>query len=295
MGLATNLRRLYTRYGEPLVDDIVEAATPYVDDIVETVTDVLVPAPAPRPRPRARAAELMRDPNFSRWFEGSRAVDEYGEPLMLVHGTRKAYDLSQFRPGTHFGTPSQANERMVALTADYSVGAANSTPVYLSVKNPLRVTDNPHGDWRDAIRRAEREGYDSLVYLNRGELPDDAINRVIQEEMRRGNLSTLSDEDFRVIAPEAEDSYIILDPRQVKSAVGNRGTYDPENPDMGMKKGGLAVKPVWDKKRPKSVGKPKALSDKQKNAAKARAKRAGRPYPNMVDNLAVARKKGKRK
>jgi len=35
------------------------------------------------------------------------------------------------------------------------------------------------------------------------------------------------------------------------------------------------------------------LSVKRKKAAKARAKAAGRPYPNLVDNMAVARKKGK--
>jgi hypothetical protein len=49
--------------------------------------------------------------------------------------------------------------------------------------------------------------------------------------------------------------------------------------------------PIWDKKRPKSLGKPKALSDKQEASAKAMAKSAGRPYPNMVDNMRAARKK----
>lgn len=51
----------------------------------------------------------------------------------------------------------------------------------------------------------------------------------------------------------------------------------------------FAVKPVWDKKRPKDLGKPKSLSAKKKKSAKARAKAAGRPYPNAVDNIAVAR------
>jgi hypothetical protein len=53
------------------------------------------------------------------------------------------------------------------------------------------------------------------------------------------------------------------------------------------------VKPVWDKKRPEDLGKPKSLSVKRKKSAKARAAAAGRPYPNLVDNLAAARKKGK--
>lgn len=55
--------------------------------------------------------------------------------------------------------------------------------------------------------------------------------------------------------------------------------------------GGRVEKPVWERERPDDLGKPKSLSVKRKAAAKRRAKAAGRPYPNLVDNLAVARKK----
>ena len=48
-------------------------------------------------------------------------------------------------------------------------------------------------------------------------------------------------------------------------------------------------KAFWDKKNPKK--KSTKLTSAQKSAAKARAKAAGRPYPNLVDNAAVARKK----
>ena len=48
----------------------------------------------------------------------------------------------------------------------------------------------------------------------------------------------------------------------------------------------------WKKPAPEGE-KPTALSSKQKAQAKARAKAAGRPYPNLVDNAAVARKGGK--
>ena len=52
-----------------------------------------------------------------------------------------------------------------------------------------------------------------------------------------------------------------------------------------------ASKPVWDKPRPKALGAPKKLSPEKKAAAKAAAKKAGRPYPNMVDNIRAAKKK----
>jgi hypothetical protein len=53
----------------------------------------------------------------------------------------------------------------------------------------------------------------------------------------------------------------------------------------------MKEKPVWDKPRPKSAGKPKKLTPIQKSSAKAMAKAAGRPYPNLVDNMRAARKK----
>jgi hypothetical protein len=46
---------------------------------------------------------------------------------------------------------------------------------------------------------------------------------------------------------------------------------------------------VWDKPRPKDLGKPKKLSSAKKSKAKAMAKAAGRPYPNLVDNMRAAK------
>ena len=54
---------------------------------------------------------------------------------------------------------------------------------------------------------------------------------------------------------------------------------------------GGKVNPFWDKPAPD--GKPSHLSKKQKASAKAHAAAAGRPYPNLVDNAAAARRKEK--
>jgi len=51
-------------------------------------------------------------------------------------------------------------------------------------------------------------------------------------------------------------------------------------------------KPFWETKAPKDAEK-KHLSRKQTQSAKAMARAAGRPYPNLVDNAAAARAKGK--
>jgi hypothetical protein len=47
--------------------------------------------------------------------------------------------------------------------------------------------------------------------------------------------------------------------------------------------------PVWETKDP--TKKDKKLSTKQKSSAKAMAKSASRPYPNLVDNMRASQKK----
>ena len=51
----------------------------------------------------------------------------------------------------------------------------------------------------------------------------------------------------------------------------------------------MEKKPFWEHPAEKGAHH-KHLSAKQKATAKAHARAAGRPYPNLVDNAAVARK-----
>lgn len=51
-------------------------------------------------------------------------------------------------------------------------------------------------------------------------------------------------------------------------------------------------RPVWETKDPTKTD--KKLSPKQKSSAKAMAAKAGRPYPNAVDNIRVSAKSKKK-
>jgi hypothetical protein len=55
----------------------------------------------------------------------------------------------------------------------------------------------------------------------------------------------------------------------------------------------MKKKAFWDTKNPKK--KSKTLTPAQRAAARARAKAAGRPYPNLVDNAAVKNTKPTKK
>jgi len=68
------------------------------------------------------------------------------------------------------------------------------------------------------------------------------------------------------------------------------GTADMMGNKMAFAKGGK-VKAPWDKPRPKDLPKPKKLAPAAKAGAKAAAEAAGRPYPNLVDNMRAAAKR----
>jgi len=53
-------------------------------------------------------------------------------------------------------------------------------------------------------------------------------------------------------------------------------------------------KEVWDRAAPKTA-KHHHLSAAKKASAKQAAKKAGRPYPNLVDNMRAAKKKSTKK
>lgn len=81
---------------------------------------------------------------------------------------------------------------------------------------------------------------------------------------------------------------------QTRDMIQQYGSPAPQAPSsspvrqpMPYAKGGKAV---WEKSRPKDLGKSKPLSPSQKASAKAAAKAAGRPYPNLIDNMRAARK-----
>lgn len=49
----------------------------------------------------------------------------------------------------------------------------------------------------------------------------------------------------------------------------------------------------WDRRNPKKASgrRSKKMTSAQKGEARDRARRAGRPYPNLIDNMAVVKKK----
>jgi hypothetical protein len=195
-----------------------------------------------------------------------------GSPKVFYHGTRsisqeslqnydptpdfQEFDTKSSEMGSHFGPKEQASD----FTGSTPEQSGHMYPVYLNIKNPIRLQDNgsfsarrvkaqlPEGMVgetsgysfpQEVVQKALKEhGHDGIVYLNRREGLDDYGKRPNPED-----LSHLGDDAFKKIYPEAQDSYIAFDPEQIKSASGNQGTFDPTKPKMTEARGGF-IHPV---------------------------------------------------
>ncbi len=160
--------------------------------------------------PRYRSADQTSTPAFQNWFGESQAVDAAGKPLRVFHGT--GGDFSVFSRARAGATTGAANTGMGFFFTDNAEVAGNYArmardaqavmPTYLSVQNPLRLEAKN-------MMEADRLLLSGLKPENDG--------AIIKVAMRDGGTQTV---------------YMVREPGQIKSATGNRGTFDPNNADI---------------------------------------------------------------
>ena len=144
----------------------------------------------------------------------SKVVDADGRPLVVYHGTTKP-PFTRFDParspaelhGAYFFTDDpdtadfHAQGRWRWAGQPQPMGG-HVYPVYLNLRNPMRVDDQKIGEPEleaEMIDDAIRAGHDGIIATNE---------------------------------QTGERTFIVFDPRQIKSATGNRGTFDPKDPDL---------------------------------------------------------------
>ena len=141
-----------------------------------------------------------------------------------------------------------------------------------------KAGQNPNGGLNEAGRRSlKAEGHD----IKRPQPEGGPRKKSFCARMEGAKAKLTSKE-----TANDPDSRINKSLRKWKCADG--GAVDPYDSVQQAAKGG----PIWDKPRPKKLGKPEPLSSKEKASAKAAAKAAGRPYPNLIDNMRAARADG---
>lgn len=210
------------------------------------------PKPAPMqsraPNPQTETAE------FKAWFGNSVIVNEDGTPRVVYHGTRGDFEVfaeSRKDVGIHVGTAAQAsNGRFTGGKVRGARGdAAKVLPLYASIQNPIRLPDifgvvdeMIQGAWEyDAISLDERDqlyaqrdraksmghSYASVYRMFEQMLKDKGFDGIVYENA--GERDLVVSEDGK---SSFADSYIALDPSQLKSATGNSGAFGAANPSI---------------------------------------------------------------
>ena len=159
-----------------------------------------------------------------RWFEGSKIVDAQGKPLTLYHGTPKPtftnFDATKVGSTTDegwLGSGFYFYDR-----GDFASLYAGTTgavyPVHVVMKNPFEVTFT-----KENSRVMDRE-----IWIRQlaGVSKDASAQQVTDKLKSRGYDGVIYTDEF------GSKEYVAYEPTQIKSAVGNRGTFDRKNPDI---------------------------------------------------------------
>lgn len=169
---------------------------------------------------------------FKRWFGDSKAVDAEGQPRRMYHGTAADFDSfalskAKDRDGRRMGLGWGKGKFYFAETGEAASSAAsfaqatgrgnqqNVMPVYLSVQKPMAATEYM------AMVQAE---------IDKGKSRDQAIAAVDRVIKREGYDGIIDGESGGIA---------VFRPEQIKSAIGNAGTFDPANPDILFSRSGV--------------------------------------------------------
>lgn len=179
-------------------------------------------------------------PEFKNWFGESKVVDADGKPLTVYHGTRSPEDFNTFRtdsghnygPGAYF-TPEA--RRASGYAGENEGARAYST--YVKVEKPYIVqSDATVQDLGYKLRQdpANDALMQSLVsrYGDKNNVGNaDVGNAWLRSQGYDGIIKQRNRYTENGYVPEVVE-VVAFKPEQIKSATGNRGTFDPSNPDI---------------------------------------------------------------
>ena len=209
-------------------------------DIVDHDSDGFIHDGTPDERPAPN--KTVATSNFANWFNGSKAVDADGNPLILYHGT----DQEQFNTFENRGgivrvlfSEFKVDRSGFFFSPNKEVAESfgdRTEAVYLSIKNPADMTTS------DGVERIAKElasvgvnekwfwQVESWEMFDRDPGSDDID--IVEKLKELGYDGAVIDEP--AVEGEREDSiaWVAFDPEQIKSATRNSGSFDPTSPDI---------------------------------------------------------------
>jgi hypothetical protein len=212
-------------------------------------------------------------PEFKAWFKGSKAADKKGQPKRMYRGTRSDMDKSFRGSLSFTDDPDIASVYSNDPEANWMERGLDGrvTPVFLSLKNPVMLdkktmvsmedlkkimpsmtdddvkaiskelsgyahmhkTANRGGvhyvdvyaivDTKAFTNIAKRLGYDGVIHKDVFTAGKEASQRLIDKP----------GDHLRLGRGDTHLTYRVFSMNQVKSATGNKGTFDPKSDNIG--------------------------------------------------------------
>jgi hypothetical protein len=161
---------------------------------------------------------LTETPAFKAWFKDSKVVDAEGKPLVVYHGTYNP-EFTAFKPNSYFASDPEIASEYIQTTDRGAV-----YPAYIKLENPLYVRSLT--ELVGEIPSIEAEVEFGAPLFEALELK--AVRAAIKEAGYDGvRFRDMAQSDNR-----PHDAWLVFEPEQIKSATGNRGTFDAKNPDI---------------------------------------------------------------
>jgi hypothetical protein len=153
-------------------------------------------------------------------------------------------DFSEFIPGgldpMDSGPAIFLSTNPSAGSATFRVGSeqrgfregANTMPVYAKLKNPLVIDSK---DMLEFARESFADGSREFPQL---------ISQGVVDALKAEGYDSVIFDGKGVGWRDAENEILVFEPTQIKSATGNIGTYDPNNPDIRYSRQNIKGQPV---------------------------------------------------
>lgn len=207
-------------------------------------------------------APVTSTPEFKKWFGASKVVDEAGAPKVMYHGTAKGgfEGFNTYSGGEGlFGSGSYFTDNPDIASAYTKKGAKGKSgqsvyPVYMKLENPMDMDapanvdewskafyDDRYGESfvepdllpnnptnEDVFRQIQETMGDEMISLNESA---DIIRDKIGYKMGYDGITHIGGGRVNTDGPRHR-VYVAFEPEQIKSATGNRGTFDPASANI---------------------------------------------------------------
>lgn len=176
-------------------------------------------------------------PEFKAWFGDSKVIDADGKPLVVYHGTGESFGtFQQSRNGLYFFSTDENFAAGFGISSasniDYSpneeAGGANIIPAFVSIKKPWDFRNKKDVDLLlNALPEGFRNDAEFMSAVESGDWTIIEDNDIALPLLKRNGYDG-------IVVTEGGNTlnYAVFSPNQIKSAIGNRGTFDPNDANI---------------------------------------------------------------